>query len=336
MGLLRYTIRRVLQSVPVLLGILAITFLLTNAIPGNPVEIMLGPQKAAQSPQAVEAIKAKYGLNEPLPVRFGNYIWAVLHGDLGRSIYYDVPVMQKILERLPVTLLLLVSSFGFAIATAIPLGVISAKRRNMPTDHVSRVVALVGVSTPSFWIGLVLIIVFAYHLGWFPATNLVLPWADPSTVEGASSQLDVIATSIKHLALPTVSLGTLQMAAITRIERSAMLEVLSEEYVQLARAYGVQERTILRKHAFRNAQLPVITIVGLQLTSALGGAVLTETVFSISGMGRLIVTSINNQDYPLVMGTTLFFGVTFVVGVILTDISYAYIDPRVSYGEEGQ
>lgn len=347
MGLARYTTRRLLQAIPVLLGIVTITFFLTDAIPGDPVQIMLGPSPSAQQ---AEAIRAKFGLDQPLWVRYINYVGDVspiwleaapgsfppfrptFGVDLGRSIYFGVPVTQKIAERLPVTLLLVASSFAFALAAAIPLGVISAKRRNKPVDHVSRVVALVGVSTPSFWIGLMLIIVFSYHLaGFLPATNLVMPWADPARIDGASDRLGVLVVAGKHLILPTLSLGTLQMAAITRIERSAMLENLSEDYVQLARAFGVRERTILRKHAFRPAQLPVITIVGLQLTTALGGAVLTETVFSINGMGTLILTAIYNQDYPLVMGTTLFFGLVFVVGVIVTDLSYAYVDPRVSY-----
>lgn len=332
MGLARYTLRRILQAIPVLLGIATITFFLTNAIPGDPIKIMLGPSPSAQQ---IATIRAQYGLDQPVYIRYLKYLWAVVHGDLGTSIHFTgTPVLTKILQRLPVTLLLLVSSFTFALVTAIPMGVVSAKRRNKPVDHVSRLVALIGVSTPDFWIGLMLIILFGYYLGWLPPTDLVMPWADPATLEHATTRLDVIVTSIQHLILPTITLGTLQMAAVTRIERSSMLEVLSEEYVKLARAYGVKETTILRKHAFRNAQLPVITIVGLQLTAALGGAVLTETVFSISGMGRLIITAINSQDYPLVMGTTLFFGLTFVVGVILTDLSYAYIDPRVSYGEE--
>ena len=348
MGLTRYTIRRLLQAVPVILGIITITFFLTDAIPGDPVSIMLGPSPSAQ--QAAE-IRAKYGLDQPLFVRYFNYLgdvsplWFTTTSsfpfveptfgvNLGQSIYYKVSVTQKIAERLPVTLLLLVSSFTFALLAAVPLGVISAKRRNKPVDHVSRVVALIGVSTPSFWIGLILIIVFAFHLDMFPATNLVMPYADPAEVEGAETWVDVLVVSGRHLLLPTLSLGTLQMAAITRIERSAMLENLSKDYVQLARAYGVKERTILRKHAFRPAQLPVITIVGLGLTQALGGAVLTETVFSINGMGRLIITAIYNQDIPLVMGTTIFFGLMFVIGVIITDISYAYVDPRVSYGEQ--
>ncbi|WP_435180065.1 ABC transporter permease [Halorussus sp. AFM4] len=331
MGMLRYAIRRLLQAIPVVLGIITLTFLLTDAIPGDPVSVMLGPSPSAQ--QAAE-IRAKYGLDKPLWVRYANHVVSILQGDLGRSIYYSAPVERKILERLPVTMLLMVSSYAFALATAIPLGILSAKRRNKPADHISRIVGLIGVSTPSFWIGLVLIIVFAYHIQILPATDLILPWAPPGAVSGASTRLDVLVASARHLLLPMVSLGTLQMAAIMRIERSSMLEVLQQEYVKLARAYGVSERTILRKHAFRNAQLPVITLVGLQLTQALGGAVLTETVFSINGMGRLIITAIQNQDYPLVMGTTFVFGLVFVVGVVLTDISYAYVDPRVTYDGE--
>jgi peptide/nickel transport system permease protein len=348
MGLLRYAVRRLLQAIPVILGIITITFFLSNAIPGDPVDVMLGPSPGQRQ---AEAIRAKFGLDQPLWLRYINYVGDVspiwlstvdsfpyvvpeFGVDLGRSLKYGAPVSQKIMERLPVTLLLMGSAFTFAIATAVPLGVISAYRRNKPTDHVSRVVALIGVSTPSFWIGLLLIIVFAFYLGWFPASNLVLPWASPESVDGASTQWDVFTTAIHHLIMPTIALGTLQMAAITRIERSAMLEQLSQEYVQLARAYGVSDRKILRKHAFRPAQLPVITIVGLQLTAAIGGAVLTETVFAINGMGRLIIQGIKALDYPLIMGTTIVFGLVFVIGVIITDISYAYVDPRVSYGEQ--
>ncbi|PSP67641.1 ABC transporter permease [Halobacteriales archaeon QS_1_69_70] len=319
MGLLRYAVRRLLQAIPVLLGIVTITFFLSNAIPGDPVDIMLG---ASPGQAQKEAIQAKFGLDKPLWVRYINYvgdvspIWLTMTDsfpyvapefgvDLGRSIHFRAPVSRKIMERLPVTLLLMGSAFAFAIATAVPLGVISAYRRNKPTDHVSRVVALVGVSTPSF----------------------------PAEVDGAATQGDVVVTAGHHLVLPTIALGTLQMAAITRIERSAMLEQLSQDYVRLARAYGISDRTILRKHAFRPAQLPVITIIGLQLTAAIGGAVLTETVFEINGMGRLIITAIDALDYPLIMGTTIVFGLVFVIGVIATDISYAYVDPRVSYGE---
>lgn len=331
MGLLRYTVWRCLQAIPVLVGILTITFFLTNAIPGDPVSIMLGPTPSAEM---VEQIQARYGLDRPLHERYFSYLAGVAQGDLGHSIYYDVPVLTKIIERLPVTAYLVFSAFGFALLTAIPLGVISAKRRNEPVDHVSRIVALIGVSTPSFWIGLLLIIIFSFQLGLLPATGLFLPWADPANVRGATTQLDVVLESFKRLLMPMVALGTLQMASITRIERSSMVDSLQNEYVKLARAYGVDERGVVWRHAFKPAQLPVITIVGLGLSTALGGAVLIETVFEINGMGRLIIQAINNQDYPLVMGTTFMLGAVYLVGVIITDISYAYIDPRVSYGEK--
>jgi peptide/nickel transport system permease protein len=330
MSNLRYTFRRLLQAIPVLVGITSITFFLINAMPGNPVEVMLGP---TASEELIEAAKARYGFDQPLHVRYVKYLWAVLHGDLGRSLHYGVPVTQKIFERLPITLLLLVSSFTFAITVAVPLGILSAKYRNEAADHAARVTSLVGVSTPNFWIGLVLIIVFGYHLDVLPSNGLVVPWAKIAEVENATSRLEVIVQTARSLIMPTIALGTLQMAAITRIERSSMLEVLGQDYVKLARAFGVKERTILRRHAFKNAQLPVVTIVGLQLTSALGGAVLTETVFNINGMGRLIIKAIQTQDYPLIMGTTLFFGFMFVIGTLITDLIYGYLDPRVTYEE---
>lgn len=337
MGLLRYTTWRLLQAIPVLLGIATIVFFLVNAIPGDPVSIMLGPSPGVDQ---IAEVRAKYGLDKPVHVRYFNYLAGVLQGDLGESINVNsgMPVSKLIMNRLPVTLLLTLSAFAFAIVTAVPLGVISAKRRNEPTDHVARIVSLIGVSTPSFWIGLMLIIVFALHLDMFPSRNLIMPWTEPGTggrvTRRADSQLEIIVISIKHLLLPMIALGTLQMAQITRIERSTMVEKLQDEYVKLARAYGVPERTILRKHAFRPAQLPVITIIGLGLSTALGGSVLIETVFEINGMGRLIIQGVQQRDYPVVMGTTLVFGLTYLIGVIVTDISYAYIDPRVKYGDQ--
>ncbi|PSQ02030.1 ABC transporter permease [Halobacteriales archaeon QS_4_69_31] len=330
MGIYRYTFNRLLQAIPVMLGVVTITFVMANAIPGDPVQIMLGP---SPSQTEIEAIRSRYGLNKPLWVRYINYVAGVLTGDFGRSIFYGEPVTTKIAQRMGPTMLLMTSSYAFAILTAIPLGVISAKRRNKPTDHASRFVSLIGVSTPSFWIGLMFILVFSFHFQVLPSTNLIMPWADPVEVRNAATRVDVLVLSARHLVMPMISLGTLQMAALTRIERSSMLEVLSEDYVQLARAYGVKESAILRKHAFRNAQLPIITILGLQLTGLIGGAVLIETVFQINGMGKLIVNSIFRQDYPLIMGTTIMFGAVFVIGVILTDLSYAYIDPRVTYDE---
>jgi len=332
MSLLRYTLWRLAQAIPALFGISVITFALVNLMPSNPVEIMLGPEQLA-SDAVIEATKERYGLDQPVYVRYWNWLIDVLNGDLGSSFYYNgVPVTEKIIERLPPTLLVVFSSFAFSITLSIPLGIVSAVRRNKATDHAGRIISLIGVSTPSFWIGLILIIVFGYYLGWLPVSGLPMPLDDPAQVRGADSQFGVVVQTLRHLILPTIALGTLRMAAVTRIQRSTMLEVLNAGYIDLVKAYGVSGRTIMRKHAFKNAQLPVITIIGLQISGALGGSVLIETVFNINGLGRLIITAIEAQDYPLIMGTTLFFGLIFIIGVIITDIAYAYIDPRVSYG----
>ncbi|MCU4753583.1 ABC transporter permease [Halobacteria archaeon AArc-curdl1] len=330
MTLLRYTIRRILQAIPVLIGISFITFVLVNALPGDPVAIMLEGQEVDQ--ETIEAVERRYGLDRPFHERFVTYMLGLIQGDLGYSFHRDMPVSTLMWIRLGPTLLLVISAFVFALVTAVPLGVLAAKRRNEPTDHVSRIIALIGVSTPSFWIGIMLILIFAVWLGWLPSGRLVYPWRDPAHY-GFDGRLELYYQTIRHLLLPMVALGTLQMATIMRIERSSMVESLQEEYVQLARAYGVPERTILRKHAFRSAQLPIITIVGLNLSTALGGAVLIETVFEINGMGRLLIQSIQQLDYQVVMGVTIVLATIFVIGVIITDISYAYVDPRVSYGD---
>ena len=330
MTLLRYTIRRLLQAIPVLVGILAIIFILVNAMPGDPVALMVEGQEVDQ--ETLEMIEQRYGLDRPVHERFVAYFVGVLQGDLGYSFYRGMPVSELMLIRLGPTLMLVLSAFAFALVTAIPLGVLAAKRRNRPADHVSRLIALFGVSTPSFWIGIMLIIIFAVHLGWLPSGRLVYPWLEPAHY-GYDSRLELWIQSVRHLILPMVALGTLQMATIMRIERSSMVETLQEEYVQLARAYGVPERRILRKHAFRPAQLPIVTIVGLNLSTALGGAVLIETVFEINGMGRLLVQAIQQLDYQVVMGVSIVLATIFLIGVIITDISYAYIDPRVSYGD---
>ncbi|MFC4540897.1 ABC transporter permease [Halosolutus amylolyticus] len=331
MKLLKYTIYRLLQAVPVLIGISIITFLLANLGPGDPVSLMLQGQE--HSEELVRAIEQRYGLDRPLHERYVTYMAGLLEGDLGQSIHYQRPVTALMMDRIGPTLLLVLSAYAFALATAIPLGIVAANRRNEPTDHVSRIAALVGVSTPSFWIGIVLILVFAVKLGWLPSSGLYYPWRPPSSYPGIDGHVELYYQSLRHLLLPMIALGTLQMATIMRVERTQMIESLQGEYVKLARAYGVPERTILRKHAFQVAQLPIITIVGLNLSTALGGAVLVETVFNINGMGLLFVEAIQQNDYQLVMGITMTLGVLFVLGVIITDISYAYVDPRVTYGE---
>ncbi|AGB39700.1 ABC transporter permease [Natronococcus occultus] len=332
MGLLRYTLYRLVQAVPVLIGITIITFLLANSAPGDPVRLMLQGQEVDE--ELIQTIEQRYGLDQPLHERYLTYMSGLVQGDFGHSIHYNEPVSDLMWSRLGPTLLLVLSAYAFAVVTAIPLGILAATKRNEPTDHVSRIVALLGVSTPSFWIGIMLILLFAVQLGWFPSTGLVYPWWGPEGYDWIDTWPELLYQTALHLLLPMIALGTLQMATLMRVERTQMIESLQGEYVKLARAYGVPERTILRKHAFQNAQLPIITIIGLNLSTALGGAVLIEYVFNINGMGRLFIEAIQTLDYQLIMGITIVIGTMFVIGVIITDISYAYIDPRVTYGEE--
>ncbi|WP_247730838.1 ABC transporter permease [Halovivax limisalsi] len=331
MGLLRYTTYRLLQAIPVLIGISAIVFALANFGPGDPVRLMLQGQEFDE--QMVRTIEARFGLDRPVHERYINYMTGLLQGDLGQSIHRRRSVASLMRDRIGPTLMLVLSAYAFALVTAIPLGILAAKRRNNPSDHASRIVALVGVSTPSFWIGIVLILIFAVKLGWLPSSGLVYPWRSPEAYRGIDTKPELYIETIRHLLLPMIALGTLQMATLMRVERTQMIDSLQKDYVRLARAYGIRERTILRKHAFQVAQLPVITIVGLNLSTAIGGAVLTETVFNINGMGRLFVQSIEQSDYQVMMGITLILAALFVIGVIITDIAYAYVDPRVTYGE---
>ncbi|MFC4436171.1 MULTISPECIES: ABC transporter permease [Natrialbaceae] len=330
MGLLRYTTYRFIQAIPVLIGISILTFILANLTPGDPVRLMVQGQEV--TPEQIERIEAQYGLDRPLHERYLDYMAGLVQGDMGYSFHRNRSVSELIASRIGPTLLLILSAYVFALITSIPLGILAAKRRNEPFDHVSRIIALIGVSTPSFWIGIMLILIFAVQLGWLPSAGLVYPWWSPE-VYGHSGYLEHFYQTIRYLLLPMVALGTLQMATLMRVERTQMIESLQGEYVKLARAYGVPERTILRKHAFQVAQLPIITIVGLNLSTALGGAVLTEFVFNINGLGRLFYEAIIQLDYQLIMGITMVIATMFVIGVIITDIAYAYIDPRVTYGE---
>ncbi|AEH36129.1 ABC transporter permease [Halopiger xanaduensis] len=330
MGLLRYTTYRFAQAIPVLIGISIITFVLANMTPGDPIRLMVQGQEV--DAETIAQLEAQYGLDRPLHERYLDYMAGLVQGDMGHSFHRNRPVSDLIARRIGPTLLLVLSAYAFALVTSIPLGILAAKRRNEPFDHVSRIVALIGVSTPSFWIGIMLILLFGVQLGWFPSSDLVYPWWPPDAY-GHDGYLEHAVETVRHLLLPMIALGTLQMATLMRVERTQMIDSLQGEYVKLARAYGVPERTILRKHAFQVAQLPIITIVGLNLSTALGGAVLTEFVFNINGLGRLFYEAIVQLDYQLIMGITMIIATMFVIGVIITDIAYAYIDPRVTYGE---
>ncbi len=315
MGIYRYTARRILQLIPVLWGVFTLTFFMAHALPGNPVRIYLGINP---SQEIAEELIAQYGFNEPLWKQYLDYLWRLLQGDLGRSFFRQAPVSELMLRRLGPTATLMGLSYAIALPTALLLGVYSAARHNKLGDHISRFAGLAGLSTPNFWLGLMLIFLFAYQFELLPASGYVPFSRGP--IE-----------ALKHLILPVFTLATAQTATLMRMTRSSMVEELSEDYIRTARAYGLPERRILVKHAFRNALLPLVTLIGIQLSFLLDGAVVVEEIFAIPGMGRLGINGLIQQDYGIIIGLNIFFALIFLTGVVITDLAYAYIDPRIKY-----
>jgi peptide/nickel transport system permease protein len=356
----RYILRRIVSSLPVLLGVVAVTFALARLIPGNPCTAMLG-EKATR--EVCERFNHEKGLDRPLPVQFGVFARDMLRGDLGDSIRFKRPVVQIIVERLPVTIELGLVAVLIAMLIGIPAGIISAVRRNSAVDIGTMVGANMGVSMPVFWLGLMLAYVFALLLKDTPfqlppsgrlSSGLasipfyeVFGWA---VVKGSASfralqffanlylfnslitgQWAVLWDAIRHLLLPALALATIPMAIIARMTRSSTLEVLGLDYVRTARAKGLAERGVIMRHAFRNALLPVVTIIGLQLGAVFSGAVLTETIFNLAGVGRMLYEAITARDYPIIQGFTLIIAFGYVMVNLLVDLSYAYFDPRIRY-----
>ncbi len=353
----QFLVRRLLLIVPVLIGIIFVTFVLVRAIPGDPCRAMLGERATDRT---CNAFKERYGLNDNVVVQFGRYLGNLLQGDLGTSIKYSRPVSDILLERLPMTLELALGAMLFATLVGIPLGILSAYRHNSPVDAGTMVVANIGVSMPIFWLGLLLAALFGVAL---KGTALQLPTSsrltagitipplaqawDLQNLQGLPKAIvtflsnmftfNALVTgnwkaygdSLKHLILPSIALGTIPMAIIARITRSNLLDVLGLDYIRTARAKGVNERAIVFKHALRNAMLPLVTILGLQIAGLLGGAVLTETVFGLPGVGSMLVDSIFARDYPIVQSFTLVIALIFVFVNLVVDISYAYLDPRI-------
>jgi peptide/nickel transport system permease protein len=353
----QFLVRRLLLIIPVLIGIIFVAFVLVRAIPGDPCRAMLGERASART---CDAFKERFGLNDNVVVQFVRYVGNLLQGDLGSSIKYGRPVGDILLERLPMTLEVSLGAMLFAILLGIPLGIISAYRHNSPIDAATMVVANVGVSMPIFWLGLLLAAFFGVALKNSP---LQLPTSSRLTAGitlaplAATWHLDnlqglgkiiitflsntftfnalvtgnwqVLGDAIKHLLLPSIALGTIPMSIIARITRSNLLDVMGLDYIRTARAKGVIERRVVFTHAMRNAMLPLVTIIGLQFGGLLGGAVLTETVFGLPGIGSFLVDSIFARDYPIVQGFTLMIALIFVFVNLLVDISYAYLDPRV-------
>ena len=303
-----YIRNRLLLAIPTVLGVTTFVFLTLHLIPGDPVTVMVdGPVSAEQA----QLIRDHLGLDDPLHVQYGRFLLDVLRGDLGRSLRTNRPVMQDILEHLPNTIQLSVAAMFLAVVLGVVMGIIAAVWHNTWIDTLSIVVSLIGVSMPIFWLGLILIFIFAMRLNWFPATG-----------QGG----------LNRLILPAITLAWFAGATIARLVRSSMLDVLNAGYITTARAKGLSEQFVVFRHALRNALIPVITIIGLQFGSLLVGTVITETVFARRGLGRLIVTSILEKDFPLVQGAVLFTALTYIAVNLLVDISYAFIDPRIHYG----
>jgi ABC-type dipeptide/oligopeptide/nickel transport system permease component len=310
-----YIARRFLWAVPVLLGASFLVFWSIRWVPGDPAIAIAGE---LATPELVAKVRADLGLDQPLPIQFGIYLARMVQGDMGTSIRSGLPVAEEIRIRLPRTLQLTFFSLLLAALIGIPIGVLSATRANTWVDATSMIIALLGVSMPIFWLGLMLIIFFSLTLpGWLGLNQPILPPTGAGTWQ--------------HFIMPTIALAAASMAIQARMTRACMLDVLRSDYIRTARSKGVSEFSVVYNHALRNALIPIVTIIGLQFGTLLGGAVLTETVFAWPGIGRLLVDSIGYRDYPMIQGTVLVITIGFVLVNILVDVLYAYLDPRIRY-----
>lgn len=308
-GMLNFLLSRLMSAAIVVLGVVCLVFFLLHLVPGDPVDMMLGE---SARPADREALRSAMGLDQPLWVQLKLYLGGLLQFDLGESLHNKRPVAEMLLERIPATVELAVVALLVAVLIAVPLGSLAAIRKDSGWDRTAMSFSLIGVSVPNFWMGPVLILVFSLWLGWFP-------------VSGRDGVLSLI--------LPAITLGTALAAVLSRMVRSTLLEVLGEDYIRTARAKGLSEFTVVFRHALRNALLPIITLLGLQLGILLGGAVITETVFSWPGIGKLTIDAILKRDYPVVQACVLLISLSYVVVNVLTDMVYAWVDPRIRLKE---
>ena len=308
-----YVVRRIAQIVPTLAFVSMLIFGLQQLLPGDPAVVLAGEER---DPNVVAYLHKKLHLDEALPMRYLYWIDGVLHGDLGESLRLQKPVLALILEKLPVTIELACLSILIALSIGIPAGIVSAVRRNSAWDHAANVVALWGLSTPNFWLGIMLILLFSVTLGWLPASGFVSPFEN-------------LKGNLAALIMPAFVLGNAIAAVLMRHTRSAMLQVLSSDYVRTARAKGLPERGVVLKHALRNALIPVITLGALELGTLLSGAVLTEQVFTIPGFGKLIVDAVFNRDYAVVQGVVLFTATAYITLNLIADIAYVIVNPQI-------
>jgi peptide/nickel transport system permease protein len=310
-----YVLGRALALVPVMLVVAIVVFLIARLTPGDPIRVLLGEDAR---PEQVQALRQLHGLDAPLPVQFGLWIWRALRGDLGRSLYNRLPVTRTIWQHVGPTVMLSLMALAVALTIGIPIGIASAVYRNSWLDQASLTLVMLGAAVPSFWLGLTLIVVFAVNLGWLPSSGFRPP------DEG-------LWRSVRYLILPALALGVPNSALIIRFVRGSLLDVIATDYVRTARAKGLAERAVIFRHALRNALVPILTVVGLTFAALMGGAVVTETVFSIPGIGQLVVQSVLRRDYPVIQGVTLIVAASYVLINLLVDVLYLAVDPRVKY-----
>lgn len=301
----KYILKRLLALIPVVIGVTLLVYVIMYMAPGDPAKSILGEQA---SPEAIEALREQMGLNDPVLVQYARYIVGVAQGDLGTSYKTKQPVSVEIFARFPNTIKLALAASVIAIGFALPLGIFAAIKQNTWFDGFSMFIALLGVSMPVFWLGLLLILFFSLRLGWFPSSG---------------------SEGFKSLVLPAITLGFQSMANIARTTRSSMLEVIRQDYIRTARSKGLSNGVVIRKHAVRNALIPTITVIGLRMGYLLGGSVMTETVFAWPGIGRYMIQSIQGRDIPSVLGCILLFTVSFSIINLIVDLAYAFVDPRI-------
>ena len=311
----RYVVRRVVALAATLLFVSLMVFVVVRVLPGDPAVLIMGTEG---SPEALARLREAMGLNRPIPVQYVEWLTRALSGDLGVSIQYDVPVGRLIVSRLPVTLPLTALAASFMIVAALPLGLFAATRHRRFGDYLAMVVSQLGIAVPSFWAGLLLILFFSVHLGWVRAG-------------GFDGWTAGVFTGLRSLLLPAIALGFFQAAVLVRATRSAVLDVLGEEYVRTARAKGVREGLVIVKHTLRNAMIPIVTVAGIQLGQLMAGSIILESVFALPGLGRLALGAISARDLPVVQGVTLFVASTIVVINFTVDILYVVLDPRIRY-----
>jgi peptide/nickel transport system permease protein len=311
----QYVLRRVAAVAATLLFVSVLVFLVVRILPGDPALLILGVES---SPETVARLRESMGLNRPLPVQYVEWLGHAVRGDLGRSIQYDVPVGNLIVTRLPVTVPLTLMAAAFMLTAALPLGLYAATRHRRGGDYLAMIVSQLGIAVPSFWSGLLLILFFSVHLGWVRAGGFD-GWADG------------LWPGIRSLLLPAAALGFFQAAVLVRATRSAVLDVLREDYVRTARAKGVAERSVLAKHTLRNAMIPIVTVAGIQLGQLMAGSIVLESVFALPGLGRLALGAISARDLPVVQGVTLFVASCIVLINFAVDLAYGLLDPRIRY-----